>query len=113
MIVQIVLRRNKCENSTRTVNLHSKHFVTLYERHLALECEYDLLFSTVSVSVKVLPVTPLLSGVFVHRVFCPYFVSFEGVGVMRRFLWCTQENIDLTCNGVESHCNAIGVLVHL
>ena len=46
-----------------------------------------------SVSVKVLPVTPLLSGVFVHRIFCAYFVRFEGVGEMRRFLWCTQENI--------------------
>ena len=33
-----------------------------------------------SVSVKVLPVTPLLSGVFVHRVFCSYFVWFEEVG---------------------------------
>ena len=41
-----------------------------------------------SVSVKVLPVTPLLSGVFVHRVFCVYFVRFEGAGVMRRLL-CT------------------------
>ena len=36
-----------------------------------------------SVSVKGLPVTPPLSGVFVHRVFCAYFVRFEGVGVMR------------------------------
>ena len=52
---------------------------------------YFILFF--SVSVKVLPVTPLLSGVFVHGVFCPYFVRFEGFGVMRRFLWCTQENI--------------------
>ena len=43
-----------------------------------------------SVSVKVLPVTPLLSGVFVHRVFCAYFVRFEGAGVMRRFPWCTD-----------------------
>ena len=31
-----------------------------------------------SVSGKFLPVTPLLSGVFVHRVFCAYFVRFEG-----------------------------------
>ena len=38
-----------------------------------------------SVSVKVLPVTPLLSGVFVHRVFCGYFVRFEGARVIRRF----------------------------
>ena len=71
------------------------------------------LFNFYSVSVKVLPVTPLLSGVFVHRVFCAYFVTFEGAGVMRRFLWCTQEDISLTCNGVESSCNAHGVLVHL
>ena len=48
-----------------------------------------LIFSFFSVSVKVLPVTPLLSGVFVHRVFCAYFVRFEGAGVMRRFVWCT------------------------
>ena len=48
---------------------------------------------------KVLPVTPLLSGVFVHRFLCVYFVRFEGVGVMCRFLWWTQENIELTCNG--------------
>ena len=41
-----------------------------------------------SVSGKVLPVTPLLSGVFVHRVFCAYFVRFEGAGVMRSLL-CT------------------------
>ena len=38
------------------------------------------------VSVKVLPLTPLLSGVFVHIVLCAYFVRFEGAGVMRRFL---------------------------
>ena len=35
-------------------------------------------FKFFSVSVKVLPVTPLLSGVFVHRVFFAYFVRFEG-----------------------------------
>ena len=52
-----------------------------------------LLFLFFSVVVKVLPVTPLLSGVFVHRVFCAYFGGFEEVGIMRRFLWCTQENI--------------------
>ena len=32
------------------------------------------------------PVTSVLSGVFVHKVFCAYFVRFEGVVVMRRFL---------------------------
>ena len=32
-----------------------------------------------SVSVKVLPVTPLLSGVFVHRAFCAYFLRIERV----------------------------------
>ena len=30
-----------------------------------------------SVSVKVLPVTPLLSGIFVHRAFCSYFLRIE------------------------------------
>ena len=43
-----------------------------------------------SVSVKVLPVTPLLSGIFVHRAFCSYFLRIERVVEMRRFLWCTQ-----------------------
>ena len=38
------------------------------------------LFIFFSVSVKVLPVAPLLSCVFVHRVFCTYFVRFEGLG---------------------------------
>ena len=28
----------------------------------------------------------------------------HSAGVMRRFPWCTQENISLTYNGVESHC---------
>ena len=32
-----------------------------------------------SVSVKVLPVTPLLSGVFVHRAFFAYFLRIERV----------------------------------
>ena len=27
------------------------------------------------------------------KVFCAYFVRFEGAWVMRRFPWCTQENI--------------------
>ena len=46
-------------------------------------------FSVSSVSGKVFLVTPLLSGVFVHRVFCAYFDGFQGVGKMRRFLWWT------------------------
>ena len=40
-----------------------------------------------SVSGKGLSVTPLLSSVFVHRVFSEYFVRFEGAGVIRRFPW--------------------------
>ena len=43
-----------------------------------------------SVSVKVLPVTPLVSGVFVHRAFCVYFLRIERVVELRRFLWWTQ-----------------------
>ena len=43
-----------------------------------------------SVSVKVLPVTPLVSGVFVHRAFCEYFLRIERVVELRRFLWWTQ-----------------------
>ena len=38
-----------------------------------------LFFFFFSVSVKVLPVTPLLSGVFVHRAFCAYFLRIERV----------------------------------
>ena len=38
-----------------------------------------LFFIFFSVSVKVLPVTPLLSGVFVHRAFCAYFLRIERV----------------------------------
>ena len=37
------------------------------------------LFKFFSVSVKVLPVTPLLSGGFVHRAFCAYFLRIERV----------------------------------
>ena len=43
-----------------------------------------------SVSVKVLPVTLLVSGVFVHRAFCAYFLRIERVVELRRFLWWTQ-----------------------
>ena len=43
-----------------------------------------------SVSVKVLTVTPLVSGVFVHRAFCAYFLRIERVVELRRFLWWTQ-----------------------
>ena len=49
--------------------------------------DFSVLFS---VSVKVLPVTPLVSGVFVHRAFCAYFLRIERVVEMRRFLWWTQ-----------------------
>ena len=38
--------------------------------------DFSVLFS---VSVKVLPVTPLLSGVFVHRAFYVYFLRIERV----------------------------------
>ena len=54
---------------------------------------FFIYFYFFSVSGKVLPVTPLLGGVFVHRVFCAYFVRFEGAGVMCRFPWCTHEII--------------------
>ena len=40
---------------------------------------YFLLFFIFSVSVKVLPITPLLSGVFVPRAFCAYFLRIERV----------------------------------
>ena len=49
-----------------------------------------LLFFFSSVSVKVWPVTPLVSGIFVHRAFCAYFLRIERVVELRRFLWWTQ-----------------------
>ena len=52
--------------------------------------DFSVLFFSFSVSVKVLPVTPLVSGVFVHRAFCAYFLRIERVVQMRRFLWWTQ-----------------------
>ena len=50
----------------------------------------SVLFFFSSVSVKVLPVTPLVSGIFVHRAFCAYFLRIERVVELRRFLWWTQ-----------------------
>ena len=49
-----------------------------------------LFFAFFSESVKVLPVTPLVSGVTVHRAFCAYFLRIERVVELRRFLWWTQ-----------------------
>ena len=37
-----------------------------------------IFFSFFSVSVKVLPVNSLVSGVFVHRALCAYFLKIEG-----------------------------------
>ena len=51
---------------------------------------FFLVFFFFSVSVKVLPVTPLVSGVFVHRAFSAYFLRIERVVELRRFLWWTQ-----------------------
>ena len=51
---------------------------------------FFLVFFFFSVSVKVLPVTPLVSGVFVYRAFCAYFLRIERVVELRRFLWWTQ-----------------------
>ena len=48
-----------------------------------------------SVSVKVLPVTPMLSSVFVHRTLCAYFLRIKGVVEMLRIF-------NLICNGVGS-----------
>ena len=42
-------------------------------------CVDFVIFLFFSVSVKVLPVTPLLSGGFVHRAFCAYFLRIERV----------------------------------
>ena len=53
-------------------------------------CVDFVVFLFFSVSVKVLPVTPLVSGVFVHRAFCAYFLRIERVVELRRFLWWTQ-----------------------
>ena len=70
--------------------------------------DFSVLFS---VSVKVLPVTPLVSGVFVHRACCAYFLRIERVVEMRGFLWWTQENHQLSLQWRRKSCNANGVLV--
>ena len=57
---------------------------------LEMEGICSVLFFFSSVSVKVLPVTPLVSGIFVHRAFCAYFLRIERVVELRRFLWWTQ-----------------------
>ena len=53
-------------------------------------CSFYLFIYLFSMSVKVLPVTPLVGGVFVRRAFCAYFLRIERVVEMRRFLWWTQ-----------------------
>ena len=61
---------------------HLKSFV-----HLLLGCLWQtsrkmgrlLLFFLFSVSVKVLPVSPLVSGVFMHGAFCAYCLRIERV----------------------------------
>ena len=65
------------------------HFVGFYwvakpSRNLSLISSFFLFFVFFfflffSVSVKVLPVTPLLSSVFVHRAFYAYFLRIERV----------------------------------
>ena len=42
-------------------------------------CVDFVVFLFFSMSVKVLPATPLLSGGFVHRAFCVYFLRIERV----------------------------------
>ena len=64
-------------------------------RGLRLVCLFSFFFFFFfffffSVSVKVLPVTPPVSGVFVYRAFCAYFLRIERVVELRRFLWWTQ-----------------------
>ena len=63
----------------------------------------SVLFFFSSVSVKVLPVTSLVSGIFLHRAFCAYFLRIERVVELRRFLCGHSRIINLACNGVESH----------
>ena len=61
---------------------------------------FFVFFFFFSVSVKVLPVTALLSGIFVHRAFCSYFLRIERVV---DFSGGHSRMINLTGNGVESH----------
>ena len=60
------------------------------KRSLEMEGICSVLFFFSSVSVKVLPVTSLVSGIYVHRAFCAYFLRIERVVELRRFLWWTQ-----------------------
>ena len=67
-----------CHKKEQVINLY---FVTGLPNSVGISVSFRgffLLFF--SVSGKVLPVTPLLSGVFVHRVFCAYFVRLRGLG---------------------------------
>ena len=76
----------------------------LFTQKMCFICLFSLSsFFFFPVSVKVSPVTPLLSGVFVHRAFCTYFLRIERVVEMRNFSGGHSRMINLTCNGVESH----------
>ena len=55
-----------------------------------VKCSHFLFIFFFAESAKVFPVTPLLRGVFVHRVSRAYFGSFQGVVEMRRYLWWSQ-----------------------
>ena len=68
------------------------YWVAVWQPSLKMDgiCSVLLLFFFSSVSVKVLPVTPLVSGIFVHRAFCAYFLRIKRVVELRRFLWWTQ-----------------------
>ena len=67
------------------------------------ESAFDFSFFFFTVPGKVFPVTPLLSGIFVHRVFCAYFDGFQGVGEMRRCFGA---------HGLISACHSLSDLKH-
>ena len=73
-----------------TVLVYTNYWVAVWQSQSETGKLFFLVFF--SVSVKVSPVTPLVSGVFVHRALCAYFLRIERVVEMRRFLWWTQEN---------------------
>ena len=69
--------------------LSSCYWVAVWQSPVRNLVDFSVLF-LFSVSVKVLPVTPLVSCVFGHRAFCTHFLRIERVVEMRRFLWWTQ-----------------------
>ena len=71
-----------------------RHTLKDVERQLRNELNKTKMYSNVTEMDASIEddTSPLVSGVFVHRAFCAYFLRIERVVEMRRFLWWTREN---------------------